>query len=129
MAMELVTNSLAFYKDEDARIKEITTAMNVLVGEQALRRTEIMRDNGKHYTPDGSVFVQCEKFPGVSKWDTRRGVKKFLLDDYRSQITAGINFLLLKHRQAKTSSPHIVAAAHITVIYHLILLRYTVSRN
>jgi hypothetical protein len=62
MAMELVTTSLAFYKDEDARIKEITTAMNVLVGEQALRRAEIMRDNGKHYTPDGSVFVQCEKF-------------------------------------------------------------------
>ena len=46
MAMELVTNSLAFYKDEDARIKEITTAMNVPVGEQALPRTEIMRDNG-----------------------------------------------------------------------------------
>ena len=55
-------SSLAFYKNEDARIKEITTAKNVLVGEQALRRTEIMQDNGKHHTPDGSIFVQCEKF-------------------------------------------------------------------
>ena len=36
--------------------------MNVLVGEQTLRKTDILRDNGKHYTPDGCVFVQCEKF-------------------------------------------------------------------
>ena len=63
MAMELVTNSLDFYKDEDAQIREITTAMNVLVDEQVLRRTGILRDNGNHYTLDSSVFVQCEKYP------------------------------------------------------------------
>ena len=63
MAFDLVTNSLAFYEDEDARIKDITTAMNALVDDQVLRRTEIMRDCGKFYKPDGSIFVQCEKFP------------------------------------------------------------------
>lgn len=63
MAMELVTGSLAFHKDEDTRIKDITTAMVTLVDEQVFRRTEIMRDNGRHYKPDGCVFVQCEKFP------------------------------------------------------------------
>jgi len=61
MAMELVTGSLAFHKDEDTRIKETTTAMVTLVDEQVFRRTEIMRDNGRHYKPDGCVFVQCEK--------------------------------------------------------------------
>ncbi len=63
MAFDLVINSLAFYEDEDARIRDITTAMNALVDDQVLRRTEIMRDCGKLYKPDGSIFVQCEKFP------------------------------------------------------------------
>ncbi len=63
MAFDLVINSLAFYEDEDARIKDITTAMNALVDDQVLRRTEIMRDCGKFYKPDGPIFVQCEKFP------------------------------------------------------------------
>src|SRR5258706_4196192 len=40
---------------------------------------------------------------GASKWDTRRDMKNFLLDDYGSQITAGIIFLLLKRQQAKFS--------------------------
>ncbi len=62
MAFDLVTNSLAFYENEDDRIKAITTAMNALVDDQVLRRTEIMRDGGKFYKPDGSIFVQCEKF-------------------------------------------------------------------
>jgi len=63
MAFDLVINLLAFYEDEDARIKDITMAMNALVDDQVLRRTEIMRDCGKLYKPDGSIFVQCEKFP------------------------------------------------------------------
>jgi len=62
MVCDLVTSSLAFYENEDARIKDITTAMNALVDDQVLRRTEIVRDNGKTYKPDGAVFVQCEKF-------------------------------------------------------------------
>ncbi len=82
MVLELVTSLLAFYQDEDARIQAITTAMNALVDDQVLRRTEIIRDHGKPYKPDGSIFVQCEKFP-------RRDGAATLFDEIKNGIGEG----------------------------------------
>lgn len=60
--LELVTKSLAFYKNEDTRIDQIDDAMRALVDSDVLYKAEI-KEHGNLFKPDGLMRCECKKFP------------------------------------------------------------------
>jgi hypothetical protein len=60
--LNLVTNSLAFYDNEDTRISQIDDAMRALVDSRVLHKTEI-KEHDNLFKPDGLMDCECKKFP------------------------------------------------------------------
>ena len=87
-ASDLVTNSLAFYEDEIDRVVKISNQMRALVHDNVLNQTGIIWDNGRTFTPDGSIFASCRnREPGVTAFiEVKNGIGEGLSDPiYQAQ--------------------------------------------
>ena len=62
-AHRLIMDSVAFYGDEDARIKKITHTLSILVSPELFWKAQIQYGH-RSFIPDGVMRRVCDAFPG-----------------------------------------------------------------